>query len=206
MHWRGRTRPRGPSDGGAPQLKPGVNPLKSSTLRGSAAQFSARAAELVLRPSITLPKRRPRPGLEPVGQRDHHCGVPARRPKSQETTNFDFLKVAPQSKSRSQGAWVMKISDTGDQKIFTSVICRARPISRLRHCVPPLRSKVFTKTNIYKFRLNLLSNTLDAQNLFKTLRHCVPPLVKFFSPLRYAAPAPIISVRNFHNPGPLKDQ
>ena len=49
---------------------------------------------------------------------------------------------------RTQGAWVMKISDTGDQNFFTSVICRARPISRLRHCVPPLRSKVFTNQYI----------------------------------------------------------
>ena len=53
----------------------------------------------MLRPSITLPKRRPRPGLEPVGQRGRPAGTPARRPKSRETTNFENLKVAPQSKS-----------------------------------------------------------------------------------------------------------
>ena len=39
VHRRGRTWPRGPSDGGAPGLKPGVNPQKSSTLRGSGGTF-----------------------------------------------------------------------------------------------------------------------------------------------------------------------
>ena len=98
MHWRGRTRPRVPSDGGALGLKPGVNPQKSSTLRGACGSFPGQPRGSVVAALDYNTKRRPRPGLEPVGQRDHPRGVPARKPKSQETTNFDFLKVAPQSK------------------------------------------------------------------------------------------------------------
>ena len=45
---------------------------------------------------------------------------------------------------KSQGACVMKISDTYEQIIFVPAICRARPIWRLRLCVPHLRSKFFT--------------------------------------------------------------
>ena len=50
VHWRGRTRPRGPSDRGAPGRKPGVNPQKSSTLRGARGSFSGRPRGSVVAP------------------------------------------------------------------------------------------------------------------------------------------------------------
>ena len=115
VHWRGRTRPRGPSDGGAPQLKPGVNPLKSSTLRGSAAQFSARAAELVLRPSITLPKRRPRPGLEPVDQRGRPRGTPARWAKSRNSFRRALTATIRWSGEHTCSRWILQRRDRGIQ-------------------------------------------------------------------------------------------
>ena len=99
VHWRGRTWPRGPSDGGAPRLKPGGNPQKSSILRGACGSFPGRGDGNFAAALDYNTKRRPWPGLEPVGQRDRPCGTPARRPKSRESTNFGNLKVAPQSKS-----------------------------------------------------------------------------------------------------------
>ena len=73
-----------PIEGSAPGLKPGVNPQKSSTLGGARTVFQAGAAEVVLRPSITSPKRRPQPSLELVGRRVRPRGTPVRRAKSWE--------------------------------------------------------------------------------------------------------------------------
>ena len=50
VHWRGRTWPRGPPDGGAPRLKPGVNHRKSSTLRGARGSFPGRPRGSVVAP------------------------------------------------------------------------------------------------------------------------------------------------------------
>ena len=117
VHWRGRTWPRGPSDGGAPRLKSGGNPQKSSILRGACGSFLGRGDRNFAAALDYNTKRRPWPGLEPVGQRDRPCGTPARRPKSRESTNFGNLKVAPQSKSYALAGYL--------NRVFYTLFCRS---------------------------------------------------------------------------------
>ena len=76
----------------------------------------------------------------------------------------------------------MKISDTYEQIFFVPAICRARPFWRLRHCVPHLRSKIFTNHLPIPGLKPIKQYLKYPKTLFITLRNCVPLLIKIFHP------------------------
>ena len=69
----------------------------------------------MLRPSITRPKRRPRPGLEPVGQRGRPRGTSARWAKSRNSFRRALTATTRWSGEHTCSRWILQRRDRGVQ-------------------------------------------------------------------------------------------